>query len=75
MKRSNEDQEILNRFAALIRSKRADLNLTQMQLAEAVNCHLNAIGRIERAEADPSLVMVARIAKALNMSLEDVIPE
>jgi DNA-binding XRE family transcriptional regulator len=43
-------------------------------LAELIDCSLNAIGNIERGTANPTLVMVYKIAKALNVSAKDIIP-
>lgn len=44
-----------------------------MKLAELVGCSLQAIGNIERGQANPSLIMVYRIAKALDVLAKELI--
>lgn len=65
---------LLKKFGEAIRLRRHDCGVTQMKLAELVECSLQAIGNIERGQANPSLVMVYRIAKALNVSAKELIP-
>lgn len=65
---------LLKRFGAAIRLRRYDCGVTQMKLAELVECSLQAIGNIERGQANPSLIMVYRIAKALNISAKELLP-
>ena len=64
----------IKKFAAKVRRKREELGLTQEELAEKVNCHVNHIGRIERGQVDPSLSMLLRIATALEVSVKDLVP-
>lgn len=66
---------LLRKFADRVRLKRCELKLSQEKLAELVNCHPNSIGRIERAQADPSLKMILKIALALNVSPKDIMPD
>lgn len=73
--RNEYDNEILIKFAAHVRQRRNELNMSQLQLAELTDCHLNAIGRIERGRTDPSLLMVLRIARALKLQPKELIPE
>lgn len=65
---------LLRKFGTLVRTKRYALGLTQMKLAEYVGCSLQAIGNIERGEANPSLIMLYRLAKALEISPKDLLP-
>lgn len=65
---------LLKRFGQAVRLKRSELGVTQMKLAELAECSLQAIGNIERGEANPSLMMVYRIARALDVSAKDLIP-
>lgn len=64
----------LNFFAKTVRMKRHELNLSQEELAEKVDCHVNAIGRLERGQAIPSYTMLLKIAKALEISPKDLMP-
>lgn len=65
---------LLKKFGDKIRMRRFACNLTQMKLAELAECSLQAIGNIERGRANPSLIMVYRIAQALDISAKDLIP-
>jgi DNA-binding XRE family transcriptional regulator len=50
------------------------MNISQMKLAELADCSLQAIGNIERGNANPSLIMVYKLAHALAVSPRDLIP-
>lgn len=65
---------LLKRFGESIRLRRNMHGVTQMKLAELIGCSLQAIGNIERGQANPSLIMVYRIAKALEISVKELIP-
>jgi transcriptional regulator with XRE-family HTH domain len=77
MRKRNTKEEVryLQIFASKMRSQRYALKLSQARLSELVGCHINAIGRIERAQADPTFIMVIRIAKALNISVRELMPD
>lgn len=66
--------EYIKKFSRNVRVKRFELNMSQEELAEKVDCHVNHIGRIERAQTDPSLSMMVRIANAFSISLKELIP-
>ena len=70
-----EKQEILRDFAKRVRQQRYSLGITQEQLAERAEMHVNYIGGIERALRNPSLVCLIALAKALNISPRDLIRE
>lgn len=59
-------------FAAVVRKRRHALSLTQEQLAERANFHVNYIGGIERAERNPSLTSLISLAKGLGCSPRDL---
>ena len=65
---------ILIEFAANIRNRRYSLNLTQEQLAERANFHVNYIGGIERSERNPSLTSLLALAGALECYAGDLLP-
>ena len=65
---------LLKRFGISVSIRRRDFGITQMKLAELAGCSLQAIGNIERGCANPSLIMVYRIAYALEISPKDLIP-
>lgn len=72
-KRSSKDP-ILLEFAKKVRMHRHELQLTQEELAEAANIHVNFVGGIERATRNPSLTSIVKIAKALGLSSKDLMP-
>lgn len=65
----------LKSFSNKLRLRRHEMNMTQEQLAEAVDCHTNALGRLERGEAIPSFKMIINLARALKISPKDLLPE
>jgi transcriptional regulator with XRE-family HTH domain len=66
---------ILVVFAAAVRRRRHALSLTQEELAERADFHVNYIGGIERAERNPSLTSLAMLAKGLECSIKNLLPE
>jgi transcriptional regulator with XRE-family HTH domain len=66
--------EYIKKFAKNVRLRRYQLEISQEELAELIDCHVNHIGRIERGQADPSLSMMVRIANALSIPLKELIP-
>lgn len=67
-------KDLLKKFGDAIRTRRGRLGMTQMKLAELTECSLQAIGNIERGQANPSLLMVYRISHALKISAKELIP-
>lgn len=68
-----ESEQILMRFGNAMRKQRLIRRVTQMKLAELTGCSLQAIGNIERGRANPSLLMIYRIANALDISATELI--
>jgi transcriptional regulator with XRE-family HTH domain len=48
-------------------------NLTQQVLADAVAIHVNQIRRYEAGSAQPTLEALVKLAKALHVSLDDLV--
>ncbi|MDP1880533.1 MAG: helix-turn-helix transcriptional regulator [Parachlamydiaceae bacterium] len=75
----NPDKKIKNpiliEFAGRVRNRRNDLSLTQEQLAEKVNFHVNYVGGIERGERNPSLLALINLTKGLKCTLKELLPE
>lgn len=59
-----------NRLGKFIRNGRLDLNLTQEQLAEKLNCNLSYLGNVKRGKNIPSLKLFCRIILILNLSAD-----
>lgn len=56
-------------FGELLRRRREELGWSQTQLSEAAGLRRISVGRIERAQAGPSLRTAQRLADALGVSL------
>ena len=54
-------------FARNLRQAREAAGLTQERLAELADVHMTDVGRIERAERDPGVRTVTRLAKGLGV--------
>jgi transcriptional regulator with XRE-family HTH domain len=61
--------EFVNRLIAL----RKERGLTQQALADAIELHVNQIKRYEAGTAQPTLETLAKLAKALHVSLDDLV--
>lgn len=55
-----------------LREERMKQNLSQEKLAELAGVHRNYIGLIERAELDPAISYIEKIAKALKIKISDL---
>ena len=58
---------ILRRFGSTLRELRTERGISQERLAELAGLDRNYIGQIERAERNPAVVNIVRIAKALKV--------
>ena len=56
-----------------LRQRRLEQRLTQAQLSERVDVSLSFIGQIERGEKVPSLETMAKLAQALETSLDFIV--
>jgi transcriptional regulator with XRE-family HTH domain len=60
------------RLAKKIRELRRQRGWSQNELAAEANIHKNYLGGIERAERNPSLSHIAKIADALSVTIPDL---
>jgi len=65
-------KEILVKFGKQVRKERLKQNLTQDELAARAGVHRTYIGMIERAEKNITLENIEKIARALNLKIEDI---
>jgi transcriptional regulator with XRE-family HTH domain len=65
--------DIKLRFGQRLRAIRRAKDLSQQDLAEAAKVSQNYLGAIERGKQTPTLVVVERLAVALNMELPDLL--
>ncbi len=67
-------QDIIKKFAENVRVERARKKISQEKLAEMANISPEYLSRIEAGKYSPSLVVITNLAKALNVSVETLIP-
>lgn len=61
-------------FGKIIREKRLALEISQEELAERAELHFTYISSTERGERNISLANIAKLAKALDVSMRDLMP-
>ena len=64
--------DILSKFGAHLRELRTEKGFSQTELAYRGNFDRNYIGMIERGERNPSLKSIFGIAKALDITLQEL---
>jgi len=64
---------LLQAFGKEVRFTRTNLGLSQEELANRTNLHRNYIGMIERAERTPTLLVVERLARALQTKASELV--
>ncbi len=67
--------EILIKFGNKVRQRRAELGLSQEELASRAGVHRTYIGMIERAEKNITLENIEKISKALKINLDELMKE
>nr|WP_290222511.1 helix-turn-helix transcriptional regulator [Trichocoleus desertorum] len=66
---TQNEQEIRQRFGKAIRRRRRELDISQEKLAELAELHRTYISNLERGDANPTLDIINRLAKALDISI------
>lgn len=61
--------KIRERFGKRLKELRESKDLTQEELAAIVNVHQTYIGKLETGKSNPSLLLIYKITKALDVSL------
>ena len=64
---------LLRSLGARIRAMRKERDLSQERLAELAHIHENHVRRIEAGTANPSYVVLHRLARALKVSLPELV--
>jgi transcriptional regulator with XRE-family HTH domain len=73
--RQNSESDIKKRFGKAIRRRRRELEISQEQLAERSGLHRTYISDIERGDRNPSLENVERLARALELTIADLLTQ
>ncbi len=64
---------MLRSLGKRIRELRRERGYSQEKLAELADIHENHVRRIERGEANPSFLVLIRIARAVGISVSDLL--
>ncbi len=67
--------EILDKFGKRVRDERLQRGLSQEELAEKAELHRTYIGMIERGEKNITLINIGKIAKALAISVDELLKD
>ena len=67
------ESSLKRQFGAKLRQLRQDKRLSQEEVALEAGLDLTTINEIEMGSRNPSLITVAKIAKALNKRLSDLL--
>ncbi len=57
-----------------IKKARLKAELTQAEVADMAEIHVNYFARIERGEENPSIDIIEKIAKALKVKSSEILP-
>lgn len=66
-------REELIKLGEIVRKKRIQQSLTQYELSVRANVDRNYIGMLERGERNPSYLSLLKIAKGLNLSVNELL--
>jgi transcriptional regulator with XRE-family HTH domain len=69
---TKEEEQYLLKFGEQIRRLRKEKGMTQADLVFEAKVHGNMIGRIERGERAANLLQLYKIARALEVSVEEL---
>lgn len=67
-----QPERVLKDLGRALRAFRSECDFSQEQLSLDTGIHRNYIGGIERGERSPTVLVVAKLAGALGVSLVDV---
>jgi transcriptional regulator with XRE-family HTH domain len=67
--------DIRNKFGERVRLRREELGLSQEEFAFQSGIHRTYVSGVERGVRNPSLTMIERIAKALELSFSDLLDD
>ena len=68
-------KQVLKNLGKNIRTLRLNQGISQEELAFKIDSARNFIGCIERAEKSPTIYTLFRIAKALNVKIEEIVKD
>lgn len=65
--------DISKQFAERLRELRTERGYSQEKFAEVCDLHRTYVGRLERLERNPTLVVLDKIARALDMEVWELL--
>ena len=68
-------ESIIVRFGNNVQRIRKEQNISQEKLAEYAGLHRTYVGKVERHERNITLVNADKIAKALNVPIEELVKQ
>lgn len=71
--RKAQDLPVLRAAAAEIKARRAELKISQEELAHRADVHRSFVARLETAETQPSLAVLFRLADALGVEVAEFV--
>jgi len=72
---TTSDPVVAEAFGAVVRTARISAGIAQEELAHLAGVERSHLGKIERGEHMPTLVLALKIAKALQMSAAELVFE
>jgi DNA-binding XRE family transcriptional regulator len=69
---ATDSDAVLSGIGAEVKRRRDRLGLTQIKLAGEAGVHPNVVGRLERGSYNPTVLVLCRIAGALETTLADL---
>ena len=67
------ERKELQNLGMIIKSKRENLGLTQVELADKCRVDRNYIGMLERGERNPSYLSLMKIANGMNIKVYELL--
>lgn len=67
-------KSIVKLFAANVRAERARCHYTQEKLAELAKISTEYLSRIENEKVCPTILVIANIAKSLDVTIDTLLP-
>jgi transcriptional regulator with XRE-family HTH domain len=61
-----------SRFGRTVRTLRTKAGYSQESFADAIHVHRTYMGTLERGDGNPTLDMIVRVAKGLDLSLSEL---
>jgi transcriptional regulator with XRE-family HTH domain len=75
MRSAVDSKAFLVGIGAEVRRRRNSLDLSQTRLAQLAHVHVNVIGRLERGIYNVTVILLCRIAAALDTSIVELLRE